>query len=49
MNAQRHGAHDGHGDQAGLSLPLAGLLRECMKERWSERGIHLSPPGTARR
>jgi 3-hydroxyisobutyrate dehydrogenase-like beta-hydroxyacid dehydrogenase len=37
------------GDQAGLSMPLAGLLRERIKERWNERGIHLPPPGAARR
>jgi 3-hydroxyisobutyrate dehydrogenase-like beta-hydroxyacid dehydrogenase len=39
----------GMGDQAGLSLPLAGLLRERIKERWNERGINLPPPGAARR
>jgi 3-hydroxyisobutyrate dehydrogenase-like beta-hydroxyacid dehydrogenase len=37
------------GDQAGLSLPLAGLLRERIKERWNERRINLPPPGAARR
>lgn len=37
------------GDQAGLSLPLAGLLRERIKERWSERHVQLPPPGAARR
>ena len=37
------------GDQAGLSLPLAGLLRERIKERWNERHINLPPPGAARR
>lgn len=37
------------GDQAGLSLPLAGLLRECVKEKWAERDVELPPPGAARR
>jgi 3-hydroxyisobutyrate dehydrogenase-like beta-hydroxyacid dehydrogenase len=37
------------GDQAGLSLPLAGLLRERIKERWNERNVNLPPPGAARR
>jgi 3-hydroxyisobutyrate dehydrogenase-like beta-hydroxyacid dehydrogenase len=37
------------GDQAGLSLPLSGLLRERIKERWSERNINLPPAGAARR
>jgi 3-hydroxyisobutyrate dehydrogenase-like beta-hydroxyacid dehydrogenase len=37
------------GDQAGLSLPLAGLLREAVKEKWAERDVELPPPGAARR
>jgi 3-hydroxyisobutyrate dehydrogenase len=36
-------------DQAGLSLPLAGLLRERVKERWAERAVELPDPGAARR
>jgi len=36
-------------DQAGLSLPLAGLLRERVKERWSERGVELPGAGAASR
>jgi len=36
-------------DQAGLSLPLAGLLRECVKERWAERAVELPDPGAAHR
>jgi 3-hydroxyisobutyrate dehydrogenase len=39
----------GMADQAGLSLPLAGLLRERIKDRWNERGINLPPPGATRR
>jgi 3-hydroxyisobutyrate dehydrogenase-like beta-hydroxyacid dehydrogenase len=35
------------GDQAGLSLPLAGLLREAVKEKWAERDVELPPPGAA--
>jgi 3-hydroxyisobutyrate dehydrogenase-like beta-hydroxyacid dehydrogenase len=37
------------GDQAGLSLPLAGLLREAVKEKWAERDVELPPPGAAHR
>ena len=37
------------GDQAGLLLPLTGLLREAVKEKWFERDIELPPPGAARR
>jgi 3-hydroxyisobutyrate dehydrogenase-like beta-hydroxyacid dehydrogenase len=36
-------------DQAGLSLPVTGLLRECVKERWTERAVELPSPGAARR
>ncbi len=39
----------GMGDQAGLSLPLAGLLREAVKDKWKERDVELPPPGAARR
>jgi 3-hydroxyisobutyrate dehydrogenase-like beta-hydroxyacid dehydrogenase len=39
----------GMGDQAGLSLPLAGLLRERIKDRWNERQIMMPPAGAARR
>jgi 3-hydroxyisobutyrate dehydrogenase-like beta-hydroxyacid dehydrogenase len=39
----------GMGDQAGLSLPLAGLLRERIKDRWNERHVMMPPPGSARR
>ena len=39
----------GMGDQAGLSLPLAGLLREAVKDRWRERDVELPAPGAARR
>jgi 3-hydroxyisobutyrate dehydrogenase-like beta-hydroxyacid dehydrogenase len=37
------------GDQAGLSLPLSGLLRESVKDKWRERDVELPPPGAARR
>ncbi len=37
------------GDQAGLVLPLAGLLRELNKQKWKERDIELPPPGAAKR
>lgn len=29
-------------DEAGLSLPLAGLLRESVKDRWRERGVEIA-------
>ena len=35
------------GDQAGLSLPLAGLLREAVKDKWFERDVELPPSGAA--
>ena len=37
------------GDQAGLSLPLAGLLRELVKHNWDAREVELPPPGAATR
>ena len=37
------------GDQAGLYLPLAGLLRESVKDKWKERDVELPPPGAAKR
>jgi 3-hydroxyisobutyrate dehydrogenase-like beta-hydroxyacid dehydrogenase len=36
-------------DEAGLSLPLAGLLRELIKEDWRAREVELPAPGAAHR
>ena len=37
------------GDQAGVSMPVAGILREQVKHNWAERRVELPPPGAARR
>jgi hypothetical protein len=37
------------GDQAGITMPVAGLLREQVKTNWAERSVELPPSGAARR